>query len=521
MISNPPQNSNLASVHPMVTRYRVGNNLPTQRLSLHVSSVLPLPKSYRDAFSDSNWKNAMYDEYHALIINKTWTLVPRPTDTNIVRCMWLFRHKYHAYGTLSHHKALLVANGSTQLVGVDDKFSLVVKPGTIRTVLSLATSRHWLVHQLVVKNDFLHAVYVRAQATPRGMFLSERKYAVEILEREHMLNSNSSRTHVDTESKLEDDGDPVSDLSLYARSLGASFAALKRILRCGTLDYELQLFSSSTTDLVAYSDADWDVCPTMRRSTSGHCVFLGNNLLSWSSKRQPTLSRSSVEAEYRGVANDVAKICWLRNLLRDLYTPLSSTTLVYCDNYVVSFTRGLPSAMVEEFHTSLSVGCPLALTVGESPARTKNMMMGKWTRMHGDCQRLNAINKHLTRKSGENDVDLVENAKTTYMEQYGNKKVHYVHVWNILKNHPKWNATEPMDEDNLQKLFGPDPKERPAGKQRASKKQISIDTPEAAPKGASGEANPSLYRHLFLRIINVNVMLLKERMGRREKKNWL
>ncbi|GKC02995.1 ribonuclease H-like domain-containing protein [Tanacetum coccineum] len=88
------------------------------------------------------------------------------------------------------------------------------------------------------------------------------------------------------------------------------------------------MFSSSTTDLVAYSDADWAGCPTTRCSTSGYCVFLGNNLLSWSSKRQPTLSRSSTEAEYRGVA----ETCWLHNLLRELHTPLSSATFVYSDN---------------------------------------------------------------------------------------------------------------------------------------------------------------------------------------------
>ncbi|GJY45819.1 reverse transcriptase domain-containing protein [Tanacetum coccineum] len=112
------------------------------------------------------------------------------------------------------------------------------------------------------------------------------------------------------------------------------YSALKRILHyvCGTLDYGLQLFSSTTSDLVAYSDADWAGCPTTRRLTSGYCVFLGNNLLSWSSKRQPTLSRSSAEAEYRGVVNDVAETCWLRNLLRELHTPLSSATLVYYDN---------------------------------------------------------------------------------------------------------------------------------------------------------------------------------------------
>nr|GEZ85960.1 ribonuclease H-like domain-containing protein [Tanacetum cinerariifolium] len=75
------------------------------------------------------------------------------------RSMWLFRHKHLADGTLSRYKARLVVNGRTRLSGIDvDKtFSLVVKLETIHIVLSLATSRHWLVHQLDVKNAFLHA----------------------------------------------------------------------------------------------------------------------------------------------------------------------------------------------------------------------------------------------------------------------------------------------------------------------------------------------------------------------------
>nr|GEY25518.1 ribonuclease H-like domain-containing protein [Tanacetum cinerariifolium] len=295
----------------------------------------------------------MFDEYNALIKNKTWTSVPRPEGANIVRCMWLFRHKFLDDGTLSRYKARLVANGSTQVEGVDvdETFSPVVKPGTIRTVLSLAISRHWPVHQLDVKNAFLH-----------GDLAETRKYAMEILERAHMVGCNPSRTPVDTESKLRDGGTPVVNPTLY-RSLAGSlqyltftrpdityvvqqvclymhdpwephFSSLKWILRYvqGTLDYGLQLFSSTTDSLITYSDADWAGCLTMRRSTSGYCVFLGNNLLSWSSKRQPTLSRSSAEAEYRGVANDVAETCWIRNLLRELRTPLSSATIMYCDN---------------------------------------------------------------------------------------------------------------------------------------------------------------------------------------------
>ncbi|GKC29495.1 ribonuclease H-like domain-containing protein, partial [Tanacetum coccineum] len=110
--------------------------------------------------------------------------------------------------------------------------------------------------------------------------------------------------------------------------------ALKRILRYvqGTLDLGLHLYASSITSLVGYTDADWAGCPSTCMSTSGYCVFLDDNLLSWSVKRQHTLSRSSAEAEYQGVANVVAENAWLRNLLRELHSPLSTATLVYCDN---------------------------------------------------------------------------------------------------------------------------------------------------------------------------------------------
>ncbi|GKA51023.1 ribonuclease H-like domain-containing protein [Tanacetum coccineum] len=265
--------------------------------------------------------------------------------------------------------------------------------------MNLATSRHWPVYQLDVKNAFLHGdltetVYMHQHSgfqdsqhhdyrgddtaylllyvddivitafsetllqqvirslhqefamtdlgslnyflsisvtrDSSGMFLSQKKYAVEILDRAHMVNCNPSWTPIDTESKLGSDGDPVSDPTLY-QSLATSLQYLT--FTRPDISYAVQqLFSSSTTDLVACSDADWAGCPTTRRSTFGYCVFLGNNLLSWSSKRQPTLSRSSAEAECHDVANAVVETCWLRNLLRELHTPLSSSTLVYCDN---------------------------------------------------------------------------------------------------------------------------------------------------------------------------------------------
>ncbi|GJR18082.1 ribonuclease H-like domain-containing protein [Tanacetum coccineum] len=167
-----------------------------------------------------------------------------------------------------------------------------------------------------------------------------------------------------------------------------------------TLEFGFHLYAFATTSLVGYTDADWTGCPFTRRSTFGYCVFLGNNLLSWSAKLQHTISRSSVEAEYRGVANVVVETTWIRNFLRDLHSPLLTATMVYCDNvnavymsanpsqhqrtkhieidihfvrdmvkaghvrvlhvlsrfqYADIFTKGLPSALFEDFRSSLSI----------------------------------------------------------------------------------------------------------------------------------------------------------------------
>lgn len=189
------------------------------------------------------------------------------------------------------------------------------------------------------------------------------------------------------------------------------FLAMKRVLRYlqDKIDHGVQLHKSSSMSLTAYTGADWAGCPDTRRSTSGYCIYLGDNLVSWSSKRQETVSRSSSEAEYKGVANAVAETCWIRNLLLELKCPITSATLVYCDNvsvvylsnnpvkhqrtkhveinihfvrekvamgqvrvlhvpstsqYADIFTKGLPSSLFNDFKSSLSVQPPDDKTEG-------------------------------------------------------------------------------------------------------------------------------------------------------------
>jgi hypothetical protein len=208
-----------------------------------------------------------------------------------------------------------------------------------------------------------HFLGVVVHRTDSGMFLSQQQYTHDLLSRANMSNCHPISTPVETRSKPSaTDGTPYPDASLYRSLAGAlqyltltrpdiayavhqiclfmhapttsHFQLIKRILRYlkGTAHYGLQLFRSSSLDLLAYSDADWAGCPDTRKSTSGFCVFLGANLISWSSKRQPTISRSSAEAEYRAVANCVAESCWLRHPLHELHRPPRQATVVYCDN---------------------------------------------------------------------------------------------------------------------------------------------------------------------------------------------
>ncbi|GJV22662.1 ribonuclease H-like domain-containing protein [Tanacetum coccineum] len=137
----------------------------------------------------------------------------------------------------------------------------------------------------------------------------------------YFLSISFDRTStVDTESKLGPEGVPVQDPTLYHSLVGGlQYLTFTRpdFSYAGTMDFGLRLYVSTTTSLVGYTNADWAGCPSIRRSTSSYCIFLGDNLLSWSAKRQHTLSRSSVKAEYRGVSNVVAETVWLHNLLHE------------------------------------------------------------------------------------------------------------------------------------------------------------------------------------------------------------
>uniref|UniRef100_A0A2N9HU77 Reverse transcriptase Ty1/copia-type domain-containing protein n=1 Tax=Fagus sylvatica TaxID=28930 RepID=A0A2N9HU77_FAGSY len=176
---NPPHTSaSLSSLrlplshHPMTTRSRANISKPKQMFPGLIKYPLPKallavqepslhePSCFTEASKQPQWRSAMNTEFTALLNNGTWSLVPSKSHVNLVGCKWVFRIKRHADGSIERYKARLVAKGFHQQPGIDysETFSPVIKPITIRTVLSLAVASHWDIRQLDVTNAFLHGV---------------------------------------------------------------------------------------------------------------------------------------------------------------------------------------------------------------------------------------------------------------------------------------------------------------------------------------------------------------------------
>ncbi|KAK5825678.1 hypothetical protein PVK06_020536 [Gossypium arboreum] len=124
------------------------------------SSVVAVkePASIHEAFQSLEWSTAAQAEYQALLVNRTWDLMPLPAGKRAVGCKWIFKVKKNADGSIARYKGRLVVKGYLQESGIDfqETFSPVVKPTTIRVVLSIALSMGWSLRQVDVNNEFLN-----------------------------------------------------------------------------------------------------------------------------------------------------------------------------------------------------------------------------------------------------------------------------------------------------------------------------------------------------------------------------
>ena len=245
------------------------------------------------------------------------------------------------------------------LLYVDDMVVTGDNPSRITWLISTLAS------EFSIKDlGFLHHFLgIEVHRLPMGLFLSQHRYALDLLERASMSSCKPMSTPMPSKGRQLPTCDELyPDPTHYRSIVGglqyltftrpdisysvnfvcqymhaptmAHYKIVKRILRYvrGTAHFGMRILASSTLDLYAFSDADWAGCPTSRRSTTGFCTFLGGNCISWSAKKQSTVARSSAEAEYRSMASTAAEITWLSFLLRDLGIPLSHPPILHCDN---------------------------------------------------------------------------------------------------------------------------------------------------------------------------------------------
>ena len=203
---------------------------------------------------------------------------------------------------------------------------------------------------------------IEVKRSSSGIFISQTKYILDLLKKSNMIGAKPCATPLST-SSLDHESPLLSDPTEYRSLVGGlqyltwsrpdlSFAvnlvcqfmhqpreshlqAVKRILRYLKGSLELGLWFpkvSNPLSITAFSDADWAGCHIDRRSTGGFCIFLGSSLISWSAKKQPTVARSSTEAEYRSLANIAADISWICKLLVDVGLQLPCPPKIWCDN---------------------------------------------------------------------------------------------------------------------------------------------------------------------------------------------
>ncbi|KAM1747643.1 hypothetical protein ACFX12_008735 [Malus domestica] len=193
----------------------------------------------------------MDDEMAALVKQKTWRLVPLPPNKNLVGCKWIYKIKSNPDGSVARYKARLVAKGFSQEAGLDyhETFSPVVKPTTVRLLLSLAATKRWKLKQLDVKNAFLHGfldeeVYM---SQPQGFIDPAHPEFVCKLDRSLYGLKQASRAWNDRFSRfLLTLGfkSPYADSSLYVKQNGPSIVVLllyvDDIILSGDYDTQVQ-----------------------------------------------------------------------------------------------------------------------------------------------------------------------------------------------------------------------------------------------------------------------------------------
>ncbi|XP_022152743.1 uncharacterized protein LOC111020391 [Momordica charantia] len=244
------------------------------------------------------------------------------------------------------------------VVYVDD---IVITGNDSSGILSLKSFLHSQFHtkDLGMLKYFLGIEVTRNK---KGIFLSQRKYVLDLLTETGKLAAKPRSTPMIPNLQLTMEGELLKDLEKYRRLVGKlNYLTVTRPDIAYPVSIMSQFMSSPTTDhwialehilcylkdapgrgllykdhghlnIECFSDADWAGSKENRRSTSGYCVFVGGNLVSWKSKKQNVVSRSSAESEYRAMAQSVCELVWIHQLLTELGFGITTPIKLWCDN---------------------------------------------------------------------------------------------------------------------------------------------------------------------------------------------
>ncbi|CAN6715372.1 unnamed protein product [Malus baccata var. baccata] len=252
----------------------------------------------------------------------------------------------------SHHGIVLL------LLYVDD----VILTGSSSQLISQVIKALTTEFEMKDLGNLHYLLGLQISHTDEGLFVSQSKYIIELIDKVDLQDCKPCATPCLPYHRLiKNDGKPYHSPEQYHSVVRAlqyltftrpdiAFSVnqacqfmhnpmeshvidVKHILRYlkGTSNYGIH-FQPGPIHLQSYSDADWAGDPNDRRSTSGFVIFLGSNPISWASKKQHTVSRSSTEAEYRALAITAAKLAWIRQLFCDLHISILQAPMLYCDN---------------------------------------------------------------------------------------------------------------------------------------------------------------------------------------------
>ncbi|XP_019200072.1 PREDICTED: uncharacterized protein LOC109193673 [Ipomoea nil] len=226
---------------------------------------------------------------------------------------------------------------------------------------------------------------IEATEMADSIVLSQKRYMTELLRKAAMESCKPLATHIALNTQLTPgESDTLDDLTPYRQLVGSlmyllitrpdlaysvnklcqfmhtptqsHWAALKRVLRYvkGSLDLGLHLAPTATPVIHTLSNSNWVGCSIDTRSTGGYVVFLGPNLLSWVSRKQRTVARSSTEAEYKALADVAAEVTWIQSLLRELWLLPSTIPLLWCDNLGATYLCSTPRRSMLKWTITLS-----------------------------------------------------------------------------------------------------------------------------------------------------------------------